>query len=117
MEKIEPSRSIGRWVGLIHRYSQAYYVREMERLGIGSGQAVYLAELSHMGGLSQDELAKHLMLDKTTITRSLAKLESLGYIERKADKEDRRIKRVYLSEEGEQILPQVMARPSQSKTI
>ncbi len=99
--------SIGRWISVLYRYRQRYLGRELEPVGIGPGQVQLLSELRHHGGLSQDELAAHLSLDKATTTRALQKLEEMGLVQRTVDPSNRRVKRVELSDRGHELWPEV----------
>lgn len=58
-------------------------------------------------GISQDELANELCINKSTVTRGLANLENEGYVERRADKTDKRILRVYPTDKMAKMLPKV----------
>jgi DNA-binding MarR family transcriptional regulator len=50
--------------------------------------------------LSMRELADRLYLDPSNLTALADRLEDLGLVERKADAEDRRIKRLVITEKG-----------------
>jgi DNA-binding MarR family transcriptional regulator len=54
-------------------------------------------------GLSQKELAKHLHLERSTVTRFLDTLEKKGLIKREESAEDARVVRVYPSEKGKAL--------------
>ncbi len=99
--------SIGRWISVLYRYRQRYLARELEPIGIAPGQVQLLSELRHHGGLSQDELASHLSLDKATTTRALQKLEEAGLVRRAVDPTNRRVKRVEMTEKGQELWPDV----------
>ena len=53
-------------------------------------------------GCSQDDMTTVLNVDKAAITRVIKKLEDKEYIFRKQDGEDRRLKRIYLTDKGRQ---------------
>jgi DNA-binding MarR family transcriptional regulator len=54
-------------------------------------------------GLSQQELCNRTFRDKPSITRLIDNLEKQQMVKRVASKEDRRINRVYLTEEAKQL--------------
>jgi DNA-binding MarR family transcriptional regulator len=54
-------------------------------------------------GLSQQELCNRTFRDKPSITRLIDNLEKQQMVQRVASKEDRRINRVYLTEEAKQL--------------
>ncbi len=67
----------------------------------------YVIIISKNPGISQDELANELCINKSTVTRGLANLENEGYVERRADKTDKRILRVYPTDKMAKMLPKV----------
>jgi len=62
-----------------------------------------LGELIDSGELSQQELADRLGLEKSTISRLAAGLESKGWLARERDPANRRFYRVRLTAEGERV--------------
>ena len=58
-------------------------------------------------GMSQDALARHLCMNKSTVTRRLAFLEEHGYVHRVPSEVDRRVMLVYPTERMRAVLPRV----------
>ena len=58
-------------------------------------------------GMSQDKLARHLCLNKSTVTRRLSQLEEGGYVTRTASEADRRALLVYPTEKMIALLPSI----------
>src|SRR5580704_16610592 len=67
------------------------------QFGVTYAQWVVLARLDRFEGLKQSELAEMLDLQPITLTRLLDRLCDSGLIERRADPNDRRAKRLYLT--------------------
>jgi DNA-binding MarR family transcriptional regulator len=84
------------WICLIARMSTRYVGGKMSRMGFGPGQFFLLSELFAEEGLSQDELSRRVGVDKSNISRALAKLERYGLVERKSDPQNHRVKKVFL---------------------
>jgi DNA-binding MarR family transcriptional regulator len=63
--------------------------------------------LSHKEGITQDDLAVHLHIDKGTVARALKKLEDNGFIYREINPQNRRRYLLFLTEKGRQIVPQI----------
>jgi len=59
-----------------------------------------LAVLWKNDGCSQQVLAEATYRDKPSITRLIDNLEKEGYVERKADKNDRRLNLIFLTQKG-----------------
>ncbi|GAB4278961.1 MAG: hypothetical protein Kow0056_11740 [Coriobacteriia bacterium] len=68
--------------------------------GTHPGQAVLLWVLSKNDGSTQSELAEVLCVSKPTVSVMLTKLEEAGLIERRPDDDDRRVRRIWLTEAG-----------------
>ena len=68
--------------------------------GLHVGQEMVLVELWQDDGLRGGELADRLGVEPPTITKMLRRLEACGLLERRADPEDARSLRVYLTRQG-----------------
>ncbi len=84
-------------VSKLHR---AHAHAALEELGVYQGQNFVLTALSEQEGLAQSELAEKLLVRPPTVSNSLARMETAGWIVRQPDPDDRRISRVYLTEAG-----------------
>ena len=63
----------------------------------------------HNPGITQQTLAKRCFVAKSGISMLLTRMESQALLRREADASDGRIKRLYLSTEGEALAQQTMA--------
>jgi len=99
--------SVGKWISTIHRYSMIYKSRSFIAYGIGAGQLGFLSVLYQKDGISQDELAQKLNMDKTTTARAVQKLEEMGFVKRRPGEQDRRINLVFLSQKALDIQPHI----------
>lgn len=109
--------SIGRWISLLHRYGNVYMNERLKDFDLGAGQYQFLAILYQNEGISQDEIAFLLKMDKGTAARAIAKLEKEGYVERKVFVVDKRIKKLYLTEKGHAFEPTLTSILQEWKTI
>jgi DNA-binding MarR family transcriptional regulator len=62
--------------------------------------------LHHVPGMAQKVLAENLEVTPAAVSTAVKQLEKLGLVERRADEEDARQKRLYLSEYGANIITQ-----------
>lgn len=87
------------------RLLRVHFTRFAEREGfdITQEQWLILNKLAQNPGVSQLSLADSLIHDKPNITRILAGLEAKKLIQRKNDREDRRVMRVSLTAAGERL--------------
>lgn len=93
-------RSVGKLINTINRYSEMYINKQLKQFGIGASQMHFLMLLYQNDGVTQHELAQKLYVDKGTATRAIQKLEQLGYISRKASKDDQRKNLVFVTEKA-----------------
>jgi DNA-binding MarR family transcriptional regulator len=62
------------------------------------GQEMLLLQLWEKEGIAQTQIAEQMCLEPPTVTKMLQRMESGGLIVRRADPEDARISRVYLTD-------------------
>jgi DNA-binding MarR family transcriptional regulator len=79
------------------RAHRAYVGELLAEHGLHVGQEMVLVELWQGDGLRCGDLADRLGVEPPTITKMLRRLESCGLVERRADPEDARSLRVYLT--------------------
>ena len=72
--------------------------------GIGGMKWFLLTVLDRRDGLSQGEFTQEHELDPSRVTRTAQSLEADGLIRRERDVDDNRVMRMYLTEEGSQVL-------------
>ena len=73
-------------------------------LDLTGGQFSTLVAVAHAGSSAIHELAEHLVMDRTTMSRALRPLERRGLIRLESDPHDLRSKRVNLTPAGSDLL-------------
>ena len=92
---------------LIHDVSRLRRVvvdRALKPLGITRAQWWVLAFLSRRDGMTQTALAADLDMTKVAIGGLLDRMESAGFVTRRADQSDGRARRVYLTRAGAKLV-------------
>ena len=94
---------------LIHdvsRMRRTLVDQHMRPEGVTRSQWWVLANLSRQGvdGIKSTELAKLLDVGKVTLGGLIDRLEIAGYVYRRASKEDRRAKHIFISEAGYSLI-------------
>jgi DNA-binding MarR family transcriptional regulator len=74
--------------------------------GINHWQFALLMTVNVPGGLSVSELARSLVVDRTTITANLKPLEKLNLLTIRVDEDDARARRIEITEKGRGVLEQ-----------
>jgi len=81
--------------------------RVLRPLGLTDSQFNVLALLrfqSDGGALDQSTLGRMLVVNRSNVTGLVDRMERAGWVERTADRDDRRVKRVRLTAEGRRLL-------------
>lgn len=100
---------IGKLISYIHRQNQKHLAKSLAPYGIGSGgQHSFLKAVLTAPGITQDQLTQQLKFDKATTARSIKQLEQSGYIERRADPNDRRSHLLYPTQKAVDFHPRLM---------
>ena len=91
----------------VARMLRTYADNKARQFGMTRAQWVVLARLDRFEGLKQSELAEMLDLQPISLTRLLDRLCDSGLIERRADPNDRRAKRLFLTPAARPLLEQL----------
>ncbi len=78
--------------------------------GLVLSQFEALAKIGMKPGMIQQELVKHLLVTKGNVGALLDRLESLGWVERRADPNDRRANRLFLTATGQTTIEQIIRK-------
>ena len=93
----------------IARCAAQYRSEELAALGLKACHGSYLAVISANPGITQDQLARRIFINKSNVARQLVALEEDGFVERRPCSDDKRAMRVYPTEKTLGILPQINA--------
>ncbi len=103
MERERLSTTIGY---LLAHVCKAHHFRVrtlLHRIGLYRGQQFVLCALWREEGVTHSELADRLRVHPATVTNALKRMERTGFLERRPDREDQRVSRVYLTDTGREI--------------
>jgi DNA-binding MarR family transcriptional regulator len=90
-------QSVGKGISVLYRYTQSYLKKNLEPFHVGAGQLPILLSLFQKEYVRQVDLATRLQLDKTSLARTISKLESNGYLQRNRDDQDNRAYNISLT--------------------
>ena len=99
--------SFMRQINIIGRCSAMIRNDKLADTGLTGWHYSYILTLCRRPGQSQDQLARHIYINKSNVTRHLAQLEKNGYVERRQSEEDKRVTLVYPTQKAYDVLPQV----------
>jgi len=94
------------WIALVR--AEKAVVRELTRslapLDLKIAQLDVLMNLYRHPGMSQHDLARRLLVGRSNITMLLPQLEKQGVLRREGDTKDKRVMRLFLTDDGEALL-------------
>ncbi len=92
-------RNFGLILHDVARLMRTEFDRRVRDLGLTRSQWWVLTHLFREDGQTQTALADLMEIEKPSLGRLLDRLESKGWVHRKSDVSDRRVKRIYLTAE------------------
>ena len=94
---------IGVVISDVARLLRTEFDRRVRRLGITRAQWLVLTRLHRHPGASLSELAEMMEVEKATAGRMIDRLVANGWVARRTQRDDRRVKRVFLTPEAERV--------------
>lgn len=107
---IDYDRSIGFLVSDCNRLHGITLDRQLRQNGLELSRSQWrvIGHLSRTDGLTQTQLAELLDIERAPLGTLIDKLESAKFVERRADASDRRLKRVFITPAGVNMLPTII---------
>ena len=106
--------SVLREIGIIARALDSIANIEFRDIELARGQYLYLVRIAENPGIIQEELSELLKVDRSTVARSVKKLEAKGLIQQKAAKGNKK-KEWFVTEKGEKLYPFILAENNYSE--
>jgi MarR family transcriptional regulator for hemolysin len=102
----EPYVRIGFLVHDVSRMRRTLFDQAVKPFGITRAQWWALANLSRQEteGMIQTDLARLLDVGKVTVGGLIDRLEASGHVERRPDPVDRRVKRIFITDRGYEVI-------------
>ena len=98
-------KEILREIGMIARALDSISNIEFKEFDLTKGQYLYVVRICENPGIIQEKLAEMIKVDRTTAARAIKKLEMNGFIEKKDDSLNKKIKKLYPTEKGNKVYP------------
>ncbi|WP_404328543.1 MarR family winged helix-turn-helix transcriptional regulator [Mesobacillus maritimus] len=110
-------KEILREIGMIARALDSISNIEFKEYDLTKGQYLYLVRICENPGIIQEKLAEMIKVDRTTAARAIKKLETNGFIEKKDDQDNKKIKKLFPTEKGNNVYPLILRENNYSNTI
>jgi DNA-binding MarR family transcriptional regulator len=98
-------KEILREIGMIARALDSISNIEFKEYDLTKGQYLYLIRICENPGIIQEKLAEMIKVDRTTAARAIKKLAMQGFIEKKDDDNNKKIKKLFPTGKGEKVYP------------
>lgn len=110
-------KEILREIGMIARALDSISNIEFKEYDLTKGQYLYLVRICENPGIIQEKLAEMIKVDRTTAARAIKKLEVNGFIRKKDDPHNKKIKRLFPTEKGKKVYPFIIRENNHSNIV
>jgi len=97
----------GTYISVLMRQLNLFFGHELSDVEITASELMYLSQLYNRDGLTQEEMATVITVDKAATTRTIQGMEKKGLVRREAHEENYRAKRVYLTDKAKNAEPRI----------
>lgn len=97
----------GTYISVLMRQLNLFFGHELSDVEITASELMYLSQLYNRDGLTQEEMAAMITVDKAATTRTIQGMEKKGLVRREAHEENYRAKRVYLTDKAKNAEPRI----------
>ena len=97
--------NILRIITVLYRKSQSNLNTILKKHNLTTAELPFFMTLNTSDGITQDDLSSIVHIDKSATARTLDSLAEKNYIIRKKDPQDKRRKRVFLTDLARELLP------------
>jgi DNA-binding MarR family transcriptional regulator len=102
------TRNLIKLNGCIYRCTQEYLEKKLKKFSLSISTYPFLLTLNENEGVCQNKISNELNVDKAMATRNIKKLVELGYIRKESNREDTRAYKLYITNQGKEIIPEVI---------
>lgn len=110
-------KEILREIGMVARALDSISNIEFKEYNLTKGQYLYLVRICENPGIIQERLAEMIKVDRTTAARAIKNLEIQGFIEKREDKHNQKIKKLFPTSKGESVYPFIRREHDYSDTV
>jgi len=110
-------KEILREIGMIARALDSISNIEFKEYDLTKGQYLYLVRICENPGIIQEKLAEMIKVDRTTASRAIKKLEINGFIDKKDDEHNKKVKNLFPTEKGKNVYPFIKREIDYSNSV
>ncbi|MEW9110055.1 MarR family winged helix-turn-helix transcriptional regulator [Cytobacillus gottheilii] len=110
-------KEVLREIGMIARALDSISNIEFKEYDLTKGQYLYLVRICENPGTIQEKIVEMIKVDRTTASRAIKKLEMNGFIEKRDDPHNKKIKKLFPTEKGKSVYPFIKRENDYSNTV
>ncbi|AET61116.1 MarR family winged helix-turn-helix transcriptional regulator [Paenibacillus terrae] len=110
-------KEVLREIGMIARALDSISNIEFKEYDLTKGQYLYLVRICENPGIIQEKLAEMIKVDRTTASRAIKKLVINGFIEKKEDNHNKKNKKLFPTEKGNNVYPFIKRENDHSNNV
>lgn len=110
-------KEILREIGMIARALDSISNIEFKEFDLTKGQYLYLVRICENPGIIQEQLIDLIKVDRSTATRAIQKMEANGFIEKKDDPGNKKIKKLFPTDKGNAVYPFIKRENDHSNKV
>ena len=110
-------KEVLREIGMVARALDSISNIEFKEYDLTKGQYLYLVRICENPGIIQERLAEMIKVDRTTAARAIKKLEIQGFIEKREDTHNQKIKKLFPTVKGESLYPFIRSEHEYSNKV
>ena len=111
--EIDFDRSLGFLVHDVARLMRLLFERNVRSIGLTRAQWFVLAHVVRTDGQTQTRLAEETDMEKAPLGKLIDRLEDGGWVERRPDRDDRRVKLVFKTAKVQPLMQQMQLATQQ----
>ena len=97
------NKRIGRLISVLYRKNQMFLSQALKPYGVTTAEYPLLITLNNSDGITQEEIAGRISMDKSAVARAIQTLEAKGFVSKSKDLKDQRSNRIFLSSKGREV--------------
>jgi len=101
-------------LGKAYQKAHSDFNKRLRPYGLTNMQHLVLEGLWYQPGMTATELSKLLILDKATLSGVLERMTETGWIIKNPDPEDKRVQRIFPSEQANRLKPELIEKRKES---
>ncbi|MFZ7802238.1 MarR family winged helix-turn-helix transcriptional regulator [Bacillus thuringiensis] len=110
-------KEILREIGMIARALDSISNIEFKEFDLTKGQYLYLVRICENPGIIQEKVAEMIKVDRTTAARAIKKLEINGFVDKKDDEHNQKIKKLFPTVKGKNVYPFIKRENDHSNKV